>query len=101
LYQNAWSIFTNTVGKKELYKLNYFQDGANFRIPTVGAKIINGKVYANIQLPGMIIRYTLDGSEPNSNSNMYMAPISEKGNIRLRAFDSKGRGSRTIEIKNN
>ncbi len=101
LYQDAWSIFTNTIAKKELYKLNYFQGGANFRIPSVGAKTISGKVHANIQLPGMIIRYTLDGSEPNNNSMMYKEPISEKGNIRLRAFDSKGRGSRTIEIKNN
>ena len=100
LYQEAWSKFVNTVGKRELTKLNYFQGGANFRIPTVGAKHMNGQIHANIQLPGLTIRYTNDGSEPTLNSKQYVQPIADKGVIKLRAFDSKGRGGRTIEIKN-
>lgn len=101
MYEDAWSIFTNTVGKKELFKLNYYQGGANFRIPTVGAKIINGAVYANIQLPGLAIRYTTDGTEPTTNSALYTEPINQKGSFKFRAFDSKGRGGRTIQISNN
>jgi hexosaminidase len=100
LYQQAWSSFVNVVGKRELTKLNYYQGGANFRIPTVGAKQLNGVVHANIQLPGLTIRYTSDGTEPSINSKHYAEPIAEKGIIKLKAFDSKGRGSRTIEIKN-
>jgi len=100
MYEDAWSIFTNTVGKKELFKLNYYQGGANFRIPTVGAKIINGTVQANIQLPGLTIRYTTDGSEPTTISALYTQPINQKGSFKFRAFDSKGRGSRTIQINN-
>jgi hexosaminidase len=101
LYENAWSVFTNTVGKRELYKLNYYQGGVNFRIPTVGAKVINGMVEANIQLPGLAIRYTSDGSEPTINSTIYTNPITQKGTIKLRAFDSKGRGGRTVQVSNN
>ncbi len=101
LYENAWSVFSNTVGKKELFKLNYYQGGTNFRIPTVGAKSINGLVHANIQLPGLAIRYTTDGSEPTLTSILYTNPINQKGVIKLRAFDSKGRGGRTIQVSNN
>lgn len=100
LYNQAWSSFVNVVGKRELTKLNYYQGGANFRIPTVGAKQINGLIHANIQLPGLTIRYTSDGTEPGISSKQYVEPIAEKGIIKLKAFDSKGRGSRTIEIKN-
>ena len=100
LYSEAWSHFVNVVGKQELTKLNYYQGGANFRIPTVGAKQMNGAIHANIQLPGLTIRYTNDGSEPSLNSKQYVQPIADKGVIKLRAFDSKGRGGRTIEITN-
>jgi hexosaminidase len=100
LYSNAWSQFVNVVGKQELTKLNYYQGGANFRIPTVGAKQMNGAIHANIQLPGLTIRYTNDGTEPSLNSKQYVQPIADKGVIKLRAFDSKGRGGRTIEINN-
>ena len=100
LYQKAWSEFVNTVGKRELFKLNYYQGGVNFRIPTVGAKVENGVVVANIQLPGLVIRYTTDGSEPTPKSAIYTAPISTKGTIKLRAFDSKGRGGRTVQMGN-
>lgn len=100
LYREAWSKFVNTVGKRELTKLNHYQGGATFRIPTVGAKQVNGQIHANIQLPGLIIRYTTDGTEPSMSSNHYGQPIKEKGVIKLRAFDSKGRGGQTIEINN-
>jgi hexosaminidase len=100
LYNKAWNEFVNVVGKRELTKLNHYQGGAGFRIPTVGAKLIDGAVHANIQLPGLTIRYTIDGTEPNMGSPVYTKSITEKGAIRLRAFDSKGRGGRTIEITN-
>ncbi len=101
LYKKAWSDFVNIVGKRELFKLNYYQGGANFRIPTVGAKVENGAVVANIQLPGLVMRYTTDGSEPAIKSAIYTAPISAKGTVKLRAFDSKGRGGRTVQVENN
>lgn len=116
LYQKAWSKFANTLGKRELKKLNYYQSGANFRIPTVGLKLINDNgggfnvpepnnganlsLWANVQFPGLTIRYTTDGSEPTMNSAVYTRPIAPKGNYRFRAFDSRGRGGRTVSFTN-
>jgi hexosaminidase len=100
LYKHAWNTFVNTIGKRELVKLSHYQGGANFRIPTVGAMVENGAVSANIQIPGLAIRYTVNGDEPNNNSNAYLKPITQKGIIKLRAFDHKGRGGRTITIIN-
>jgi hexosaminidase len=99
-YEQAWSEFANIVGKHELVKLCYYQGGVNFRIPTVGAKIENGLVMANIQFPGLTIRYTTNGTEPNAQSEVYIAPIATKTVIQLRAFDVNGRGGRTIFIDN-
>jgi hexosaminidase len=99
-YQKSWNTFINTVSQRELPRLNYYQGGAKFRIPTVGAKVENGAVVANVQFPSMTIRYTLDGTEPNVNSIVYSKPINAKGTIKMKAFDSKGRGGRSIVVVN-
>jgi hexosaminidase len=100
LYKHAWNTFVNVLGKRELVKLSHYQGGANFRIPTVGAVVENGAVWANIQLPGLTIRYTINGDEPTNQSTVYQKPITLKGIVKLRAFDDKGRGGRTITIIN-
>lgn len=100
LYNEAWSKFVNVVGKRELPRLDNFAGGFKYRIPAVGAVIDNGAVVINIQLPGLAIRYTTDNSEPTLQSNAYDGPIKEKGKIKIRVFDSKGRGSRITEIDN-
>lgn len=99
-YNQAWSEFVHTVGKRELPKLNYYAGGFGYRIPTVGALVKDGKVSANIQFPGLFIRYTTDGTEPTTSSKIYELPIDVKGLIQFKAFDSKGRGSRTTSIEN-
>lgn len=98
LYQQAWSQFVNTTGKRELPRLDYYAGGFSYRIPTAGAIIENEMVKANVQLPGFVIRYTTDGSEPNSKSKIYTQPIPYKGMIKLRVFDSRGRGGRTVSV---
>ncbi|GAA4313287.1 family 20 glycosylhydrolase [Nibribacter koreensis] len=100
LYTAAWSQFVNTLGKRELPRLNYYHNGFQYRIPTAGALVENGKVLANVQLPGMVIRYTVDGSEPTAQSKVYLGPITEKGTVKLRVFDVTGRGSRVIAVDN-
>ena len=86
--------------KKELKRLDFYKGGYGYRIPSPGAVIIDGKVVANLQLPGLVIRYTTDGSEPVASSKIYSAPIAEKGQIKLRAFDTRGRSGRVSEIRN-
>lgn len=100
LYDAAWSVFVNTVGKREMPRLSLVNGGYNYRIPTPGARVENGKVVLNVQFPGLTIRYTTDGSAPDQNSPIYTGPIAGKGKIRAAAFDIKGRSSRVIEPNN-
>ncbi|WP_316815772.1 family 20 glycosylhydrolase [Pedobacter nyackensis] len=99
MYQKAWSNFANLLGNRELPRMDHYSGGFNYRIPAVGAKVEAGRVKANLQLPGFTIRYTTDGTEPDLNSRIYTSPISEKGTIVFRAFNSMGRGGRSISIK--
>jgi hexosaminidase len=98
LYKQAWAQFVNVSGKRELPRLDYYAGGFNYRIPTAGAVIEGNMVKANVQLPGMTIRYTTDGSEPNAKSKIYSQPIPYKGMIKFRVFDSKGRGGRAVSV---
>lgn len=100
LYQNSWSVFVNVLGKRELRKLDYYNGGYNYRIPTAGAMVNEGKVFVNIQLPGFAIHYTTDGAEPTMKSKIYTTPISDKGIIKLKVFDTRGRCSKTISVEN-
>lgn len=98
LYQDAWNVFANVLGKRELPRLATYQGGARYRIPTVGVRMEAGQVKANIQFPGLEIRYTRDGTEPGPGSARYEGPLEAKGKIRFRAFDSSGRGGRSVEV---
>ena len=100
LYQQAWSRFVNTVGKRELPRLDYYAGGFNYRIPVPGATVQDGYVTANIQLPGLRILYTTDGTEPTLQSSLYNGPIATKGKIILKAFDTRGRNGRSAVINN-
>ena len=99
-YNKDWSFFVNVLGKKELPRLDYYAGGYNYRIPPVGAIIINSEVMANIQIPGLTIRYTTDGSVPTINSKIYKYPIVEKAKITLSAFSENGRHGRVTVIDN-
>lgn len=100
LYKSDWNSFVNVLGQRDLERLNYYAGGFNYRIPTVGAKVEDGKVLANLQLPGLIIRYTTNGSEPTIKSPIYTSPIAHKGVVKFKAFNSTGRSGRTVEIYN-
>jgi len=100
MYSNNWSEFVNIIGKREMPRLNHYSGGFSYRIPTPGVAIENGKVVANVQLPGFIIRYTTDGTEPTINSNVYKGAIDAKGTIRLNVFSAEGRFGRSVKVQN-
>ena len=98
LYSQAWSAFITTVGKRELPRLDGFAGGFQYRIPTAGAKVVGGKLAANVQFPGLTIRYTTDGTEPTPASPVYTEPIAANGTVKLKVFNTLNRTGRTVTI---
>lgn len=97
----GWNQMANSIGKNEMKKLNKIFGGFNYRIPPPGAEIKNGFLFANTSYPGLEIRYTTDGSEPKLDSPLYTEPVKiNNAPIKLRAFNSVGRESRTTQPKN-
>jgi hexosaminidase len=98
LYQVAWTNFLNVLGKRELPRLSYYSGGYNYRVPKPGVILQDGKYAANIQFPGLTIRYTTDGRDPDAKSKIYNDAVTSDGNmLKFRAFDTKGRGGNVSE----
>jgi len=53
---------------------------------------------ANVELPGLEIRYTTDGSEPTETSQRYENPVKVSGTVTLKSFDLAGRSSRSSVV---
>jgi len=100
VYNAAWSEFINVLGKRELPRLDRYHKGFTYRIPEAGILLQNGSVTANVQYPGMIIRYTADGSIPHVKSKRYVGPIAQKGTIAFRVFNGNGRAGKTVFVIN-
>jgi hexosaminidase len=95
-----WNRFANMVGQREMPRLDNLFGGYNYRLPPPGAIVEDGVLSANIDFPGLIIRYTTDGSEPDATSAEYTGPIEVSGKVLLKSFDTRGRGSRVSEVTN-
>ena len=99
LREADWNYFVNKLGQVELPRLD--RKHVNYRIPLPGAVIEDGMLKANIRFPGLDLRYTLDGSEPDKNSEKYNDPVKLPSNakVRIAAFDTGGRKSRTVVVE--
>jgi hexosaminidase len=62
--------------------------------------IEDGTLRANVALPGLVVRYTTDGSTPTPSSPRFTDPVEvpDDATVRLRTFDGHGRGSRTVSV---
>jgi hexosaminidase len=94
-----WSSFANRLGKRELPRLDYYNGGYKYRIPTPSFLADNGKLLVNTEFPGFEIRYSTDGSEPGNSSRLYSSAIDNNQSIRLRAFSASGRGGATVVVR--
>jgi len=97
-FHDDWNLFLNSVGQVEMVRLDHYANGIAYRIPPPGAVIENDQLKANTAYPGLEIRYTTDGSDPTEESQLYTSPVTVKGKIKLRVFNSNGRSSRITEI---
>jgi hexosaminidase len=89
-----WNRFANMVGQREMPRLDYLHGGYAYRLPPPGGIIREGMLYANIDFPGLTIRYTTDGSDPGAGSQVYSEPVEVTGDVKLCSFDTRGRKSR-------
>jgi len=96
--ESDWNQFANRLGQRELPRLDWHVGGIHYRLPPPGALARDGLLVANVAFPGLQIRYTDDGSEPDSSARLYSEPIPIRSEIRLRSFDTRGRCSRTTRV---
>ncbi len=77
--------FNNIICNKELPRLAV--RGWTFHLRQPGIIVDEGVVKMNSPYPGAVIRYTLDGTEPNAKSAIYTEPFSsEATQIRARLY---------------
>jgi hexosaminidase len=96
--QHDWNQFANRMGQVELPRLDFLNGGVQYRLPPPGAVVRDGRVSANVAFPGIAIRYTVDGTEPDLAAALFQNPIPLSTKIKLRSFDTRGRSSRTENI---
>jgi hexosaminidase len=89
-----WSTVAGMIARRVLPRLDHLNGGYFYRIPPPGAVIRDGYLHANVAFPGMEIRYSSDGSEPDRQSPLYEGPVQVSGPVKLRTFSAAGRGSR-------
>ena len=97
-YKKDWHSFAYQVNRKELRKLDYLSSAFTYRIPDIGVKLMNNSVVCNTASPDFKIHYSTDGSEPDSSSPVYTAPIPLENTVKLKAFTPTGRGGKTLII---
>lgn len=96
---DEWNYFANSLGHRELARLDSLAGGVHYRIPPPGAELAEGVLRANIAYPGLEIRFSTDGSEPSMESPLYEGPVEVEANeVKLKAFSDRGRQSRTAVV---
>jgi hexosaminidase len=91
LHRRAWSGFVNALGQRVLPRLDLEQRSVAYRIAPPGLLVDGEQVLVNHVLPGIVLRYTSDGSEPTAGSRQVDGPITDRGMIKVAAFDRNGR----------
>ena len=98
LFREDWSRLANVVGKRELPRLDREAPELTYRVPKPGLKVNGGAVYSSIALPGFMLRYTTDGSEPTLKSPVVRGPIPARGTVSVAAFSTNGRKGATARV---
>lgn len=81
LYLDERLQYNMKIGTCELPKLA--KRGADFHIGQPGIIVKDGRLHANKQYPDVVVRYTLDGSNPTENSTEWTEPIQIPADTKL------------------
>lgn len=93
-----WRNFSTRMSNLHLPRLDQY--GVNYRISPPGIQVKSYLLKANNEFSGMLMRYTLDGSLPTPDSEMYKGPVKIKDELaKMRAFNTLERGSSVVESK--
>lgn len=99
LHRDAWTGFVNALGQRVLPRLDLDGSKLAYRIAPPGMMVEGGRVLVNHVLPGMTLRYTVDGGMPSASSPVVDGPIAARGTIRAAAFDRNGRMGQVASIE--
>lgn len=96
--------FNAIIGEKELQRAQkHFENDKRgyVHINQPGIIVIDDTVYMNAPYSGGIIRYTLDGTEPDENSPVYETPFKANGvsDIRARYYRNGSKSVTTYSLK--
>jgi hexosaminidase len=96
----AWNGFANRLGQRELPRLDGFLGGVGYRVPVPGLVLKDGAAHANLDTPGLVLRYTLDGSDPSVTAATYSQPVPLAASqiLKLAAFTTTGRSGRVVTL---
>jgi hexosaminidase len=98
LFAEAYSAFASAVGKRELPRLDRESPAWAYRIPKPGLAVVDGQVRASLEIPGFVLRYTTDGTEPTAKSPRLTGEVPAGRDVRVAAFDTNGRKGHTARI---
>ena len=89
-----WMYFSNAIAQKELIKLD--KQGVFYRVPTPGAKIIDGTLHMNCSLPGLPLEYR----DSSKGWTPYTQPVPVTGTVQVRAKNAMGnRPGRSLTVQ--
>jgi len=95
-----WNEFANRLGQRVLPRLDRAPQPWGYRLPPPGAVLQGGYLHANVELPGLGLHYTLDGSDPDARSARYTRPVAlhDARVVKLASVDTRGRISRIVTL---
>ncbi|WP_297337840.1 family 20 glycosylhydrolase [Algoriphagus sp.] len=98
LREEEWNEFSNVLGQREIPRLEAIFGGVNLRIPAPGLKRVGEDIWANVENPGLEIRWTADGSIPTKASPLYTEKVTYQKGLNFRAFGPKGSASKVSSL---
>lgn len=98
-FLKAYGSFARKVGV-ELPKLQTLAGTFQYRLPSVGLKQVGNKLMANMEYPGFALVYTIDGSDPNANAQLFPTnglPVRAGQRVKIASMDKDQRIGRISE----